>query len=65
MQTNPNDPVYPNARSPGITVREHFAALAMWALVHAPSDDNGGPTVSQIAEDSVLYADALIRALNK
>lgn len=47
----------------GLTKREYFAALAMQAL--ASNTELEYLSGSQIAEDAVKFADALIEELNK
>lgn len=72
QQTDGNDQAFPRpaSHSPefgpvhpklGLTKREYFAAMAMQALV-----TRGVYSIKENAADqSVLYADALIEALNK
>lgn len=77
--TNPNDPASPiNARSladipdtgcAGLSKREHFAALAMQGLLALPerpleSDSEPQELAPYYAQAAVIYADALIAALN-
>ena len=45
----------------GLSIRQHFAALAMQAGITADPDRKP----EYIANDAVLYADALIAELNK
>jgi len=44
----------------GLTIRQHFAAMAMQAILSYSKD-----TVSRTAANAVLAADELIAALNK
>ena len=62
-----NRPVAPipgiDMQNCGITMREHFAAMAMQSITVADTDDN--LTWGQIADNSVEAADALLKALEK
>lgn len=67
-----NEPAYPIPASdlsgsyeaaPGLTIREHFAGLAMQGLLASPSYD--GQQFTTIAHDAVEAADALIAELAK
>lgn len=49
---------------PGLTIRQHFAAMAMQGIC-ANSHDNMPKEFTAIAEHAVKYADALIAELNK
>lgn len=66
MITVGNDCVYPQISGKpyddSLTKREYFAALAMSGLI-AGAEFN--PTADELAEHSVLIADALIKELNK
>lgn len=57
----------PKAKIKEITIREHFAGLAMLGFVSSPNRLNGSHeiTIEKIAEVSVLMADALIAELNR
>lgn len=44
----------------GLTKREYFAAMAMQAILSKPVDN-----IKQAAKESVIAADALIKALNE
>lgn len=46
----------------GLSKREYFAALALQGLLACPSETY--PAQKEVAEWSVIYADALIDALN-
>jgi hypothetical protein len=62
-KTKPNDPVHPEGMVSGITIREHFAGLAMQGYC-----SNANLTDTEwvvLSEWSVSQADALIEALNK
>jgi len=48
--------------TPGISVREYFAALAMQGLIACPT---GSDSLQEIADVAVKMADALIEALKK
>lgn len=59
---------------PGLTIRQHFAAMAMQGLLYQnlpvdralnESNENGNSQLSNLAQASVKCADALIEALNK
>jgi|HubBroStandDraft_3_1064219.scaffolds.fasta_scaffold55158_2 hypothetical protein len=85
LGTNPNDPIYPQDQYDGdtarggpaftlhrgLTKREHFAGLAMQALLASRVDFFEGPTENprnkgEICSDwAVSFADALILGLNK
>ena len=70
MSTRANEPAYPVVdqtgerfqNEPGLTIREHFAGLAMQGLLVA-SDPHDTSSPATVAEWSVSYADALISAL--
>jgi hypothetical protein len=70
MKTDGNDSAFPLGQHvglmPGLTKREYFAAMAMQGMIAtdpkiSPVEDLG----SDVANWSVLFADALIEALNK
>ena len=75
--TNPNEPAFPMAGSTdgngnhtypefGLTVREHFAALAMQGILAAQIHGmNNMPSEGPFAAIAVNAADALIAELNK
>ena len=68
MKTDPNKPTYPIVHPDedviiGLTIREHFAAMAMQGLASNSGLDI--MTARQYANDGVMFADALIEALNK
>lgn len=46
----------------GLTIREYFAGLALQGILAAPESAKFSPDV--ICKTAVLYADALITALN-
>ena len=54
-----NSPVTPTYGNSGITLREHFAGLALQGLLANPNVDQDELT----AEEAVSYADDLIHAL--
>lgn len=67
METNPAYPVTGptqliSCKYSGLTKREHFAAMAMPALLskHAYTE-----VAYKYAQEAVIFADALIEALNK
>ena len=74
-----NEPAYPitNAltadgfeKARGLTIRQHFAAMAMQGIVQSfeldfESTDIKGGFYSTVAEQSVKMADALLNELNK
>lgn len=71
MKTEPNDPAMPVVIdhdrtwhfSTGLSKREHFAALAMAAMIGNSAIDIMKP--EEYAADSLMHADALIEALNR
>lgn len=77
MNTNPDEPAYPCTQTvahpqtgevttymthPGLTKREHFAAMFHAAFASNPSRDADHETD---ARDAVKAADALLAALNQ
>lgn len=81
MTINPNDPAFPYAfedpptllpgggvtstiinRFPGLTKREWFAGMAMQGIIVNLSAEC---RPASVASDALLYANALIEALNK
>ena len=87
-QLHPHDPIFVNgslmpedidrlaehfAKHKGLTIRAHFAAMAMQGLVANPETVTGlqadrltgQQMLDRIALSSVSFADALIKALNK
>lgn len=70
MKTEPNNLVYPASNQfhtdSGITIRQHFAGLAMQGLLAADAK-YGGKTnnYKMLAEDALCHADALIAELNR
>lgn len=73
MTTDGNKPAYPYEELNGdrttyqdhfgMTLREHYAGLAMQGAITNPAYEHW--TVEQVAELAVRQADALIAALNK
>lgn len=67
--TDPNDAVHPAGENDmgGITIRQHFAAMAMAATLTASHGQYGfhEPRPENVAVNAVRYADALIAELNK
>ena len=65
--TNSQDPAYPlpsDSDTPGLTIREYFAGLALQGIMSQP--ENGAQHIPQlVAEWAVSCADALISELNK
>ena len=67
--TNPNDAAFPlDAKQYvdpvfGLTIRQHFAALAMQGFASNPACS--GVASRYLAEQAVLQADLLIEALNE
>lgn len=49
----------------GITLRQHFAAMAMQGFIASYSGATKDPDITHCANKSVQYADALIKALNQ
>lgn len=47
----------------GMTLRQHYAGLAMQGLLSTPCTDGMRP--SELAEEALNYVDALIAALQK
>ena len=73
---NANDRAFPvpeNFAEPGLTKREYFAAMAMQgiaahpnnAIIDAVAEQEGVRASDAMARLAVLYADALLRALEK
>ncbi len=67
--TNPNDPAYPSHnKHHGFTKREYFAAMALQGLL-ARNTESPTLTINGVKkyyeESAVIFADALIEALNK
>jgi len=70
---NTNDPAFPNLAPypthPGLTIRAHFAGLAMQAMIAKSPYIEGNPDwefdMQAVADSSVAYADALILELTK
>lgn len=63
---NSNAPAYPDnwdAKLPGLTKREYFAAMAMQGLI--ASDVDGAMSHGNCAKIAVLQADALLKELEK
>jgi hypothetical protein len=58
-----NDPVHPNMMEAGLTIREHFAAMAMQGLLADSTTVRLGSDV--IPKTAVAYADLLISELAK
>ena len=76
--TNANDPRNPfiwedndgyKITEPGLTKREHFAAMAMQGILASNPPYLYGnverPMPVSVAAEATIYADALIEALNK
>jgi len=51
--------------NPGMSIRDHYAGLAMAALIQGYATAYGSPTNApdEIVKEAVSYADALIAAL--
>ena len=49
-------------RQGGLTIREHFAGLALQGIL---TRENGTWSTTEVAKDAVDYADALLLALAK
>lgn len=77
MTTFPNNPVFPETMISdedddlknvttvrGLTIREHFAGLAMQAMITGAMASKTALNSKQLAISSVFYADALIEELN-
>lgn len=66
MSTVATDPAYPvdaTNKSTGLTKREYFAAVCIQSIL---TNTNAPPSfVADIAKKAVVYADALIQALNQ
>jgi len=75
MKTEPTSQAFPVAATTedvghfGMTKREYFAALALQGLLSNPEDcdaeENPEDLAPSYARSSVIYADALIAALNE
>lgn len=52
---------FPHRLESGLTLREHFAALAMQALIAGPTGDQ--LTEDMVADQAVEYADAMLHRL--
>lgn len=82
METHGNSPIHPfhnmSAIELGLTKREHFAAMAMQAIITGTHSDskvleglsvmfkkNNEMPANYIASAAIEYADALIEELNK
>ena len=71
MKTNPNDPAHSYGAAnvdgfemhEGLTKREYFASQAMIGYFHLMKGIGTDP--AKLASRSVVYADALIEALNE
>ena len=66
METEPNEPAYPNIQVPslkGLTKREYLAAMAMQGII--ANKDGLDIKIERIVESAVDTADALIEELNK
>ena len=66
-----NEPVYPGMTSTGLTIREHFAALAMQGILANVSHGQLAAQIPreqfirEVSEDAVAHADALIKELER
>jgi hypothetical protein len=76
MSIDPNAPAFPwpdfridGKKASGVTIRAHFAAMAMQGLLanQLLEDliDSGECVYGTIAKDAIKHADALIAELNK
>lgn len=69
METKPNDLVttHPGARPnyPGLTKREYFASMAMQGICSNMDNPVLQSSPMNVAAESVQFADALIKQLNK
>lgn len=74
MKIDPNAPAYPvdlDSHSHGLSIRAHFAAMAMQGMIDSITrmEEPGTSIIPhrpiEVAEISVVYADALIAELNK
>lgn len=68
-----NEPAYPLSPdgnkelgyNEGLTIRQHFTAMAMQGLLaNVAIQENLSMTPSRVAEEAVIYADAIIFQLN-
>ena len=48
--------------SPGMTLRDHFAGLAMQGLIASNATYGGAPRIDLAAKDAYDYADAMLKA---
>lgn len=66
---NGKEPIHPmetrNAIYFGLSKREHFAALAMAALIASPNNELGYLMAKDIADKSIQYSDELLKQLEK
>lgn len=67
-----NEPAYPKygRTEKGLTIRQHFSAMAMQGRILASTSTYGfylntSDDAELVAKDSVAFADALIAELNK
>lgn len=62
-----NEPAHPtiigDMREPGLTIRQHYAGLAMQALISNPNAEL--TKFDKVIQLSVTFADLLITELNK
>ena len=58
-------PCCPDRTADQITVRQHFAALAMQAIRNSERAESTWMTPQEVAESAVAQADALIAELNR
>lgn len=63
ITTKPNEPAFPDEVNFGLTIREHFASLAMQGIMANPA--NADNSFQSSATASVKMADELIAALNR
>ena len=71
MKTDPNKPAYPIVHPDedviiGLTIREHFAAMAMQGIcVNAGRNNVSLNKPDELVQEAICIADALIRSLNE
>ena len=64
MTTYKDDQAFPISGFRGLTKREYFAGLALQGVLATYAGENCLPKPEMAGNDALLYADALIAALN-
>ena len=63
---NADKPAMPTTNANGLSKREYFAAMAMQGLcANSIAGNNHRPTALMLVQDAVMYADALLKELEK